>query len=202
MGPMLAAVLLVWRKEGVTGVRRLGASLASPGRGLYWIAALTVPIFFLYWGWDVSNETISLSELSVRFASLLFFTGIGEEVGWRGFVLPRFQARMNALASSALLVLPWALWHLPRLITQRDQAPEHLVAWVIVMLFVSIILTWFFNSSGGSLLVPGLFHSTYDVAHQYSGRGLMDLFMVIAGVTIIIVRGRENMSRMPRVTAS
>lgn len=44
--------------------------------------------------------------------NLLFF-GFGEEVGWRGFALPRLRDRHNALWASLIVTLFWALWHWP-----------------------------------------------------------------------------------------
>src|SRR3546814_13856860 len=38
---------------------------------------------------------------------------LGEELGWRGFALPRLLALMYARRASLLLGLVWAVWHLP-----------------------------------------------------------------------------------------
>jgi membrane protease YdiL (CAAX protease family) len=38
---------------------------------------------------------------------------MSEEFGWRGYVLPRFQAKWNALVSSVVLGAIWASWHVP-----------------------------------------------------------------------------------------
>lgn len=44
---------------------------------------------------------------------LFFLVVLGEEVGWRGYALPRLQQRHGALVASLILELVWAVWHLP-----------------------------------------------------------------------------------------
>lgn len=46
----------------------------------------------------------------------------GEEMGWRGYVLPRLQAKYNALASNLILAVIWALWHIPKFVTHWNIA--------------------------------------------------------------------------------
>src|SRR5215207_11268545 len=61
---------------------------------------------------------MSLLGIAIFFALSIFpGSALGEEIGWRGYVLPRLQSRMSAL-SAALLIAPiWALWHLPLWLT-------------------------------------------------------------------------------------
>ena len=83
----------------------------------------------------------------------------GEELGWRGFALPRLQSRYNSLASSIILGIIWSCWHLPVWILFPQQG-EVIPFWsfFIQTVAVSVIITWAYNNSGGSLVIVSLFH--------------------------------------------
>lgn len=62
-----------------------------------------------------------LKPLSSVFPLIIFltiFAGIGEEFGWRGFAMPRLQARHTALASSLIIGVMWSMWHMPLFLTE------------------------------------------------------------------------------------
>jgi CAAX protease family protein len=84
-----------------------------------------------------------------------------EEPGWRGFLLPRLQARFSPLIATVLVWLPWAIWHLPLDLTRPGGAwslSMILQQRGVALLIVSILITWLYNRSRGALLSPVLFH--------------------------------------------
>ena len=82
----------------------------------------------------------------------------GEEIGWRGYILPRLQSRYSALVSSLIVGLIWGLWHLPKYLSQWDGAVFSLFMFSIVAR--SVLYTWLFNNTRGSLLMTTLFHAS------------------------------------------
>ena len=88
----------------------------------------------------------------------------GEELGWRGFALPYLQRGRSALGASVVLGLAWGFWHLPLYLTGADFRPLSLFApWVVAAVAASIIYTWIYNGTGGSLLIVVLFHAASNV---------------------------------------
>lgn len=98
--------------------------------------------------------------------------GLGEELGWRGFALPRMQARMSPLAASAVLGLVWAAWHLPLVLVSDNPAVQA----VVLLLFIAplaFLYTWVFNGTGGSVLLVVLLHGTQNGLSAFLERSLL-----------------------------
>ncbi|MEO5685533.1 MAG: CPBP family intramembrane glutamic endopeptidase [Chitinophagaceae bacterium] len=135
------------------------------------LAAAVVNYFFTktsvnLTGLLTAKEFPNFNLLTFFMYNLLFF-GYGEEVGWRGFALPRLQKKVNALKASVVLTVFWGLWHLPLFFyrqgyTSMDMAGA--VGWFLSLQTGSILLTWLFNSTKGSILICAVFHSTIDIA--------------------------------------
>jgi uncharacterized protein len=90
---------------------------------------------------------------------LLIGSAMGEEPGWRGYALPRLQARWTALAASIVLGALWGLWHLPRLLADGSPVASSL-GWLLLGIIPwAILYTWLYNGTGGSLLLPLLLHA-------------------------------------------
>ncbi len=89
----------------------------------------------------------------------LSITSLGEEIGWRGFVLPRLQRRFSALTSSVFLGMVWGIWHIPMFISTGMNLSSLLVQLLTIISF-SIIITWVYNNTKGSLFIVWLFHWT------------------------------------------
>src|SRR5688572_1512379 len=86
----------------------------------------------------------------------------GEEIGWRGYVLPRLQAKYSALAASLILGVIWGVWHIPKFLSHWNTAS---FAWIMVdVLAKAVLLTWIYNSTKGSLLLVTLFHASFNTA--------------------------------------
>ena len=145
---------------------------------------------------------------AVVFLAFMTFPGsaMGEEIGWRGYALPRLQAGRSALAASLILGAFWSLWHLPLWLTGAPSNPLSLYpAFVIAIIASSVIYTWVYNSTGGSLLLLVLLHATFNwpltiflvpLGSQmtvpflvYSG------LMVVAAIMVVIVAGPKHLSR-------
>jgi len=90
--------------------------------------------------------------------------GLGEELGWRGFALPRLLSRHAPWVASLVLGLLWATWHLPLLFTP-GRALYGQPFWLLLLdlLAKAVIFTWLFLRTRGSVLVAVLFHATANV---------------------------------------
>jgi membrane protease YdiL (CAAX protease family) len=133
-------------------------------------------------------------------------SALGEEIGWRGYVLPRLQSRMSALSASLLIAPIWALWHLPLWLTgEPGRTPTLYTGFLVSELALSIISTWVYNSTGGSLLIVVLAHATVnlpltlvrdDLGAQASVPVLLYFgLLIVAAIVVVIVAGPKHLSR-------
>jgi uncharacterized protein len=136
-------------------------------------------------------------------------SALGEEIGWRGYVLPRLQSRMSAL-SAALIIGPiWALWHLPLWLTgEPGRTPTLYAGFVVSVTALSVVLTWVYNSTEGSLLFVVLLHATYNLPitlaiDDLGSRATVPVLLyfgllVVAAIVVVIVAGPKHLSRKHR----
>jgi membrane protease YdiL (CAAX protease family) len=108
-----------------------------------------------------------LGLVAVKFLhQFFFFNGTGEESGWSGFARPRLQARVSPLVAALIVTLFWVPWHF-FLWYAEGQAVFSLPFWFefyINHLLASIIITWLYNRSKGSILVAGVAHTAANTA--------------------------------------
>jgi membrane protease YdiL (CAAX protease family) len=97
---------------------------------------------------------------------LLF--GAAEELGWRGYILPRLQRRHGALLATLLLAVISILWHAPLFLAGS-------IPWSDLAFIVTgyLVLTWLYNSTGGSVLLVMLSHATLNAV---SGEFFLQMF--------------------------
>lgn len=98
--------------------------------------------------------------VAVNFLFVLLIGGpLGEELGWRGFALPRLEQSWGPTAAALLLGLVWAAWHLPLfLLTDAPQAQLPLLWFVLQTVAFSVVLAWVYRGTGGSILLVVLMH--------------------------------------------
>jgi CAAX protease family protein len=179
-GPALAAIAITAWLSGRPGVSDLLARMCRWRMPLRWWAATLSPVWFLGVALVVAavsgklpsaddfGRYSGLPTVSLLVITLLAILGaLGEETGWRGFALPLLQRRYGALAAALLVTPIWALWHLPvffTVTTYRDFAPPAYLGFVFGLACGSIVLTWLYNGTGGSILACAVWHGLFNVA--------------------------------------
>jgi membrane protease YdiL (CAAX protease family) len=147
---------------------------------------------------------------SLNLLSFQLFSGpIAEEMGWRGFALPRLQAKYNALVSSLILGIIWTFWHLPLFfMTGATQVSIPMPIYLMLVVTVTIYLTWLYNNTRGSLIITILAHFAYNLSSTLIA-GVVSLmpamtFCITAGpllllctVAVAIIYGPKYLSKKP-----
>jgi membrane protease YdiL (CAAX protease family) len=160
-GPMVAAMIAA-RAEG-TGLKALFRPLATWRVSARWyVAALVLPggIFALAaaaWSALGHSEPLVYPPDNAAYLAAAIVFPFGEEIGWRGFALPRLMTRMGPLAASVVIGVVWTFWHVPMLTLQGVQ-PWFYCAFVPFMVGGSILFTWIYRHTRGSLLLAVLTH--------------------------------------------
>jgi membrane protease YdiL (CAAX protease family) len=132
---------------------------------------------------------------SVFAATALYGGPLGEEPGWRGVALPRLQIRLSPLVAGVVVGVAWAAWHLPLQLRGAYEESMGTGWWGVGVRFVSqvavsVIFTWIFNQSNGSLLVVVVLHTSLNNTAGYwlpssigfqAGVGVLATALVVIG---------------------
>jgi uncharacterized protein len=105
---------------------------------------------------------------------------VGEEPGWRGFALPGLQATRSPLVSTAILAVLITVWHLPLFFLEGGELPLSTIVGGIVGPFAfTVMATWLFNHTGGSVLLTILLHAS-EGSIQADGWVYIGLLIIVA----------------------
>jgi uncharacterized protein len=217
-GPPAAAFVVVALDEGRSGVSRLVGDLARWRLGRwYLVLLLPLPVVIVAVGatvvaGDAALDVAGLTHWMLVPAMLLGGALLGglEEVGWRGYLLPTLQHRTSALTASVTIGLVWALWHAPLfLLTSTSQASFSPLWFTLHAVALSVVLTWAYNATGGSLLLAVLLHGTVNGWYEVGIGGLAPeaaasflrpaavVLLVVAG-WLVVRRGAADLAAQPR----
>jgi uncharacterized protein len=177
LGPTLAAFIMTGTTEGRAGIRRLLRRYVLWRVGFRWYLVVIIgpPAIILLATIVLPGALASFQTLAplnpllliVTFPLILIFGGpLFEEGGWRGFALPRLQRLHGPLVGSLILGILWACWHLPLFwITVWGTPPTilNMILYVPTVAFMTIVYTWVFNNTKGSVLIAILLHTSFDV---------------------------------------
>ena len=222
-GPLLSALIMSWILGGSTGLREILGRMSKWRVGLPWIFIAVFSVWGLYLlsgvvllatgqAWpdiEAFGQVMYLPYLTFIGAWFLwiFTYGIGEETGWRGFLLPHFQAKYSALTSAILVSIIWAGWHIPMFLYNENfiaMGAFGTVFWVIGLMFGSVLLTWLYNSTKGSILMTAIWHGTFNLFTAAVGQAadttsaIISMFVMVLVVLIVIVYKPKNLSKEDR----
>ncbi|WP_436348696.1 CPBP family intramembrane glutamic endopeptidase [Natronorubrum sp. FCH18a] len=226
--PTIAAIVLTVATNGWRGLHDLLSPLLTWRVPVRWyLAALLFPailnlssiaIYSLLGGSsptipgevpaDFKSLLTGSIATTVLFISLFFFlASLFEEIGWRGYALPRLQSRTTALSSSHIIGVIWAVWHVPTffLLPEAAQSAIPFLWYVPSVLAISIVFTWLYNNTNGSLLLATILHASLQatnvlIPNLHSGPGGTQLYrlnviiLIVLAAIIVSIHGPRDLS--------
>ena len=217
-GPTLSAFIMTGATEGRDGVRRLLRRIVLWRVGLRWyllvlvgIPAIVVLSTVVLPGALASFQASAVPSTMFMYAvatPIFLFAGgpVFEEIGWRGFALPRLQRLHGPLVGSLVLGILWGLWHLPLFLIPSWDTPHgnplDVALFVIWAVAITVVFTWVFNNTKGSVLLAILAHGSINSAAAAVFRlfpipavtgGIANFvigFGVVALLIVVVTRGR------------
>jgi uncharacterized protein len=208
--PLIAAFVLVYREDGLGGIRRLLTRVFDHKRikPKIWY----VPIIFLapaimllsYWamlllGRPLPEPYIPIMAMPVLFI-VFFVAAVCEESGWSGYAIDPMQCRWSALRAGIILGSVWAIWHvIPWL---QANTPTWTAWQFLSTVALRILIVWLYNSTGKSVLSAVLFHDMFNVSEflfpnygSHYDPAVTGTITAIVAVIVTFLWGRKTLAR-------
>jgi membrane protease YdiL (CAAX protease family) len=167
ISPSLMALILTGAHDGFRGLRRLlGGVVRWRARPVYYTLALALPTGLSLLAqmapslWGGVSPALFVPSANPWSSTV---SPSGEELGWRGYALPRLQPRFQALGASLLLGAVWALWHAPQWLIPGARITLFPIFFTRI-LAESVFLTWLYNNTRRSLLIVILAHTGMNLS--------------------------------------
>lgn len=172
--PTIAAVVVARASAGTDGLRRLKDRLLRVEvRWVWWVAAIGLPVVAQAGAIAVAEGVSQLSIARLipdQAATFLTFAAItavggplGEELGWRGFALPRLATRFGPVTAALVIGVAWVAWHIPAFFV--PEISEHVLppglsygAFAVITMAASVLMAWIVLQAGTSVPLAMVFH--------------------------------------------
>ena len=192
--PTISATIITYILSRGPGLRALYARIVQWRFGVQWYALVIVGLPLL--GFIVSRVTPAHPQYDVSTPAMvillllkeLILGPLGEELGWRGFALPRLLQRFNPFVASLILGVIWGVWHLPALfVSTLPQGQLAIPSFLFFALCLSFLVTWLYLHTGRSVLIAVLFHLMINMALDAFGTSLPALGAVITVWAVLVI---------------
>ncbi|HSK89311.1 MAG TPA: type II CAAX endopeptidase family protein [Anaerolineales bacterium] len=209
--PALVAISLTALSEGKTGVRSLLGKLAQWRIDLKWVIiafalalAIRLTMSLIAWGLGmISSIQLRPGGVAsyVLLAVVFFVFAIPEELGWRGYALPRLLERRSPLAAGLIVGVLWGSLHLSLLLPGMMNEGAAPLPTLLGLVGGSVIFTWLYVNSGGNILLTALFHAAQSFfVILNDGITLEQQAWLMAGVylasaLIIVIAAGQSLTR-------
>jgi membrane protease YdiL (CAAX protease family) len=211
--PGIVAVILTGIIAGKQGVGALFRPLKiwRVNIGWYLLALLFQPVLFVVAKlidslfrktYEVTSPLTTIDAPIVFVIPVVIISAIPgafmEELGWRGFALPRLQNKNNALIASGILGLIWGIWHIPSMMFFGETNGLNIGLAVLNTIAPTILFVWLFNNTRGSLLLVTLFHASQQYSNNFLGTipsGTADIITWLVAVIVLIITGASHLSK-------
>lgn len=204
--PSVTAIVLTAVRGGLAGLRALGAAVIRIRVRWYWIV-LSLAGYPLLWlivalvQSVISGKGIATVPLDHWYAALplLLLSGdvlrdpgaLGEELGWRGYALPRLLEVMSARRAALVLGVIWAVWHLPAFfLSGLAQSKFNFAMFLLTVVSFSVFMTVLYVNTRGSILLAGIIPHMLFNATSKAGIHTVDGVTIALGAVLLLVGGR------------
>jgi membrane protease YdiL (CAAX protease family) len=170
--PSLVALALTAKNDGVAAVRALVGRIFQWQVSARWylfavsyMAAIKLAAALAHRMAAGSWPQFGHERPVVILVAILISTPVqsGEEIGWRGYALPRLAERMGFASATLLLGLIWACWHLPQFfLLGADTYGQSFPIWALEVIALSVAIAWLYTHTNGSLLLAMLMHAAIN----------------------------------------
>jgi membrane protease YdiL (CAAX protease family) len=190
-GPSVAALIVTLWQERLSGVRKLVRSLGAWRVPVRWyLLALVVPPLVTAVSLLVVDRGATtlrgfdpvraLANLPVAYALALPFGPLGEELGWRGYALPRLLAAVGPVKASLTLGVLWTFWHVPMMLWSPGASiPSFMglslgaiAVYLVQITAITVLMTVLFLRIKGSVLLAVIAHLAFNTAESVLFGGL------------------------------
>ncbi len=202
--PSMAALALTFRQQGLSGVSSLLRRLLPFPVPVFWaaVALLGYPALWLVvalatkiadgtpGALDLSPWTVALPALLLAGHLLKDGGALGEELGWRGYALPRLLEISTPRTASVVLGLVWAVWHLPAFfIGSLSQSTFSLAPYILNVVAFSVFMTVIFIRTDGNVLWAGIVPHMMFNAVPRAGIEVFSAVTIVLGALVLLLCG-------------
>jgi uncharacterized protein len=213
-GPLLGAVAACLMTEGCGGLRRwlartfavrqVAKAMLTAALLILLYTAVTLAAHRLIAGqwpeWSEFGRSSKLPSWNAAVTACIWMLtfGLGEESGWRGYLLPLLHKRYSLLVSALAVALIWMLWHLPAFWFNETYLNMGwgMIGWGISLAYGSILLAWLTRMGRWSVLPVILWHGGFDLITASDQAAET---MAMACSMLVIVHGVLLSSRLSAV---
>jgi membrane protease YdiL (CAAX protease family) len=191
------------KRAGLIALFKRAVFSSSP---LWWAVSILIwPVMWIVYGLFTKNYTWNNLFAALPFAlfsSRIFVDRgpLGEELGWRGFALPRLLQYHNPLVSTIILSILWGLFHVPAFLSAgTTQSTVNVVWWSLALIAVNFIMSWLYINGGGNWILAGilphyLFNTSVSQGIVPLGPGTVGIMLL--AVAIILVRDKNKFLKL------
>ena len=180
-GPAIAAVVLTLSGAGPFNTKTSLNKLIPQAKYIWWclgiplICLLITFISFTIAGVSVTQLAQFLARdwhwLIFQLIGQFFIVGIGEELGWRGWLLPTLAQRQSLIRCVLLTILIWGLWHLPIFFSGY----QIVVPWLMILISLAVLTTWLWFKVKGNIFVLAIMHASSNASEVFMENRLNDV---------------------------
>lgn len=198
LGPTIAAVSVILLIKEKDGIRKLFGALLKWNVSIWWfvfafgfwfmVAIVAIGVGKIFGQAFPAFGQFQWGGLIPMFIAMLL-NNVWEEIGWRGFALPRLQESFDDLKVAFIMGLLWNLWHLPLMLNPTSGLS--ILPWqeqIVFFLSLTVILTWLYQNTNHSLFFVSVVHAGANtLAFTFFGLGiLISLYSYLVGILAIV----------------